>query len=385
MAESSTKPDVQQLAQEKLPEVAFPATHQDYRVFLEPAVHDAVWKHASEDTSVEICGVLVGRYVRDDAGPFVLIDGSIRGEKATSKFAEVTFTHDTWAKIHEQMDSKFADRVIVGWYHSHPDFGIFLSDRDRFIQEHFFSSPGQVAYVVDPIRKTEGIFIWRKGKVALTEHYWVGGRVQVPTASGEEKPAKGAAAAPAAGGAPQSAPAELPVWVNILTYAGLALTLFILGYLAAGKINEAQVQRMELNALARAAIQLKVRPGLSEETLAARAELAAGAKRANALAEQHLRLAENAEETKKEWLALAEHLNRAASILTRLRLVYGMTPEETAALERLLGGPPPKLPEPKDEKTEPAKADTKPKEEKPKDKTEEKPKDKTEEKPKDKS
>ena len=65
------------------------------------------------------------------------------------------------------MDSRFAHLTIVGWYHTHPDFGVFLSDRDRFIHEHFFAHPGQIAHVIDPIRKTEGVFVWREGKTVL--------------------------------------------------------------------------------------------------------------------------------------------------------------------------------------------------------------------------
>src|SRR5205823_14556508 len=52
---------------------------------------------------------------------------------------------------------------IVGWYHTHPDFGIFLSGHDLFIHQHFFNQPLQVAYVVDPIRQTRGFFQWRDG------------------------------------------------------------------------------------------------------------------------------------------------------------------------------------------------------------------------------
>ncbi len=154
-------------------------------MYFTPEVHAALWKHGGEDTSVEICGVLVGTWHRDDVGPFVKIVNSIRGEGATTKFAEVTFTHQTWAKINGEMDTKFADKKIVGWYHTHPDFGIFLSDRDRFIQEHFFSGPGQIAHVIDPVRRVEGVFVWRQGKPALADHFWVGDRIL--TASDAEK------------------------------------------------------------------------------------------------------------------------------------------------------------------------------------------------------
>jgi hypothetical protein len=54
----------------------------------------------------------------------------------------------------------------VGWYHTHPDYGIFLSGQDLFIHRNFFDQPLQVAYVVDPIRQTRGFFQWRDGGAA---------------------------------------------------------------------------------------------------------------------------------------------------------------------------------------------------------------------------
>src|SRR5262249_34234810 len=148
-------PDVRQLREQELHETPFPGGRgDDLRVYLAPEVYEALWTHAVEDTSVEICGVLVGNWARDVGGAFVQITDSIRGDAARNKFAEVTFTHETWARINAEMDQRFADRAIVGWYHTHPDFGVFLSDRDRFIQEHFFSGAGQIALVIDPIRRT---------------------------------------------------------------------------------------------------------------------------------------------------------------------------------------------------------------------------------------
>src|SRR5207244_1370502 len=72
---------------------------------------------------------------------------------------------------------------IVGWYHSHPDFGIFLSDRDCFIHENFFSGPGQVAYVFDPVRDLEGMFAWQNGKPTPLPHFWVGNTIRTVEAS----------------------------------------------------------------------------------------------------------------------------------------------------------------------------------------------------------
>ena len=156
-----TTPDIRELQDASLPRAEFPATRRaNFRVFFAAEVHQRIWEHAREDTSVEVGGVLVGCWEQDDNGPYVAIRALIRCDAAVSKAAEVTFTHDVWARINEEMDSRYRDARIVGWYHTHPDFGIFLSERDGFINQHFFSSAGQVAFVVDPIRGTEGVFSW---------------------------------------------------------------------------------------------------------------------------------------------------------------------------------------------------------------------------------
>jgi proteasome lid subunit RPN8/RPN11 len=172
--------DVRDLASQPLKSGDFPIPGQsDFRLHFLPAARDKMLRHAGADTAVEICGVLVGQLLKDGDGPFVVVEDCVCCDTATSKFAEVTFTHESWSQINKEMDTKFADKQIVGWYHSHPNFGVFLSDRDRFIHEHFFSGPGQVAYVIDPIRHEEGVFLWRDGTTAALPHYWVGEAVRL--------------------------------------------------------------------------------------------------------------------------------------------------------------------------------------------------------------
>ncbi len=88
----------------------------------------------------------------------------------------MTFTQDTWAHIYQTKDAKYPDHRIVGWYHSHPGFGVFLSDHDTFIHKNFFSSPLQVAWVYDPHSDEEGCFGWvgqrleRLDEISVLDH-----------------------------------------------------------------------------------------------------------------------------------------------------------------------------------------------------------------------
>jgi len=93
------------------------------------------------------------------------VEACIAGINAAQGGAHVTFTQDTWEHIYKIKDKEFPDHKIVGWYHSHPGFGVFLSEHDLFIQQNFFSNPQQVAWVYDPHTDEEGCFGWVGGKI----------------------------------------------------------------------------------------------------------------------------------------------------------------------------------------------------------------------------
>lgn len=122
---------------------------------------NTIYPHVFENADREVGGVLVGRTPSDGGAP--MITGAIPAISADERRATLTFTQDAWAHVHHTLDTGFpADEQIVGWYHSHPGFGIFLSGHDLFIHRNFFGAPSQIAVVVDPIARTEGAFAWRE-------------------------------------------------------------------------------------------------------------------------------------------------------------------------------------------------------------------------------
>src|SRR5580698_3073173 len=118
-------------------------------------------QHARSSGKTEVCGVLIGQ----DRDQRIEVAACIEGQNADEAGAHVTFTQDTWEHIYAVKDKKYPSERIVGWYHSHPGFGIFLSDHDTFIHRNFFSSPGQVAWVFDPHSDEEGCFGWVGGRI----------------------------------------------------------------------------------------------------------------------------------------------------------------------------------------------------------------------------
>ena len=118
---------------------------------------------------------MLGKECLDQATgqPFVWITQSLEAKHYANTQASFTYTHDTWEEITRQRDERYPDSDIVGWYHTHPSFGIFLSHHDLFIHQNFFSRPLQVAYVIDPINQTGGFFEWRDGRMEQVTGYYL--------------------------------------------------------------------------------------------------------------------------------------------------------------------------------------------------------------------
>ena len=131
-------------------------SEQQPRVTIEGEVLRQIRQHARSNSKTEVCGVLIG----EENGGGLKVTARIAGLNAAQAGTYVTFTQDTWEHIYKIKDKDYPDQRIVGWYHSHPGFGVFLSDHDTFIHKNFFSAPLQVAWVYDPHSDEEGCFGW---------------------------------------------------------------------------------------------------------------------------------------------------------------------------------------------------------------------------------
>lgn len=136
-----------------------------FPVFLHHRVNRMITQHARENHQREVGGVLLGD-VRQDAGQlFVVVTHALKAEFATETRGHLTFTQKTWLKIHQMHEAQYPDKTIVGWYHTHPGWTIFLSEWDLFIHRNFFKQPWQIALVLDPALDRAGFFVWNGDKL----------------------------------------------------------------------------------------------------------------------------------------------------------------------------------------------------------------------------
>lgn len=147
--------------------------HDDLQIFIRERTLSEIVEYSSSDVMKELGGVLVGKLYGYRGKPYIEVGGYIRAKHTVPTAASLKFTHATWEDIHREIDDRYPEMIVVGWQHTHPGYGIFLSHMDMFIQKNFFTQPWQVALVVDPKAENLGFFQWKEGAIAPCGFYFL--------------------------------------------------------------------------------------------------------------------------------------------------------------------------------------------------------------------
>ncbi|MFQ7105627.1 MAG: LysM peptidoglycan-binding domain-containing protein [Neglectibacter timonensis] len=145
----------------------------DVKVYIKQDVYKALEKFSASNASKELGSILLGDYCQELGKTNVIISQYIEAKYTDASASTLTFTHETWNYIHSTHEQLYGDKKIIGWQHTHPNYGIFLSNYDLFIQENYFNLPFQVAYVIDPIQNIRGFFQWKNGKIEKLKGFYI--------------------------------------------------------------------------------------------------------------------------------------------------------------------------------------------------------------------
>jgi len=132
----------------------------------------AAQAHALSSPNREVAGVLIGPppEKQPDGRYVVHVMDTIIAKHTVMQGASVTYTPESWRYMNDKLRERYPDdtAVMVGWYHTHPGFGIFLSGMDQFIHQNFFTQIWHVALVLDPRAKTSGFFCWDRQQTRVS-------------------------------------------------------------------------------------------------------------------------------------------------------------------------------------------------------------------------
>jgi proteasome lid subunit RPN8/RPN11 len=143
-------------------------------VFVYDGVLASVIGHSESDLRRELGGFLLGG-LHQDRQVYVEVRAFLPAAATGSRASSLTFTHDTWAEMTRRAEADYPGELVLGWQHTHPGLGVFLSAYDLFIHRHFFSQPWQIAMVVDPRARQFSFFQWHDGSVVDCGFVWIPG------------------------------------------------------------------------------------------------------------------------------------------------------------------------------------------------------------------
>lgn len=132
-------------------------------LMMADALADAMTQ--AENSSDEVMGLLLGRVV-EDAATDRTVTLILASEPLHAAHGSQTRVHASAVSWQAAWPYLREDLPVIGWYHSHPGYGIFFSQTDRQSQRNYLSQPWQVGLVIDPTTGEAGAFLGIDSEVA---------------------------------------------------------------------------------------------------------------------------------------------------------------------------------------------------------------------------
>jgi len=144
-------------------------------MYLFKSAEEKVRNHALSrvEEGLEVMGFLLGEVFTHDGHEYTVVrDVATTGLESTS--VSVRFDPDGFEALFASLECARFRYVLVGWYHSHPGHGCFLSSTDIATQKGMFARPYHTALVVDPVRREMDAFCLVDGEVRRRKFlvYW---------------------------------------------------------------------------------------------------------------------------------------------------------------------------------------------------------------------
>jgi len=124
------------------------------------------WGESNHLNKNEQQGILAGHIVHDIKNGFYIgVVESVILSKAQGSAAYVESSHSEWNDMVKELDGLNIGRsgdtklIKVGWWHTHPNMGVFMSGTDTDTQKKYYNKDWQFAIVLNPQGKRWGVFV----------------------------------------------------------------------------------------------------------------------------------------------------------------------------------------------------------------------------------
>jgi proteasome lid subunit RPN8/RPN11 len=124
-------------------------------MYIYDDVVNAIFQHARKNLNVEVAGLLIG----EKENEVIVVKDIVRWEGVSGKADRVIIDSSFLARVADDIVKGRIRGRIVGWYHSHPGLGVFMSIDDLKTHQTLQQfDPNIISIVVDPILNQIGYF-----------------------------------------------------------------------------------------------------------------------------------------------------------------------------------------------------------------------------------
>ena len=143
------------------------AVDEELRIYMEDYVHTYLYQYARSSATGEKLAVLMGKNLVIDGHETVFVSGVVQARYTEKLKGMETITKKSWKQIGEDIEKYFPDLNVVGWMHSRPSFGAFVTSRDEAYHKKVFGTDRKLFFVVDPIDRTDRFYVLNENRSAL--------------------------------------------------------------------------------------------------------------------------------------------------------------------------------------------------------------------------
>ena len=140
-------------------------------VRVDASAHLEIEEFAARDRYAECAGLLLGEVTVERKARVAGVQAIAPAVGAVESRTSVRITFEAWEAMLAVRDRDYAGLRVLGWFHTHAGWGVFLSEMDLFVHKFFFPHPSMTAYVLDPTSGHESFFGWREGNMIQLSGY----------------------------------------------------------------------------------------------------------------------------------------------------------------------------------------------------------------------
>lgn len=147
-------------------------TDNFYEVYMRSEILEEIDAHCRAQLPHEAIGFLAGDHYKWSGMDWASANGFICGRTRATE-VRVEFDEGAMGDVVRELRQRYPSQILIGWYHSHPGYGCFLSPTDILTQKSCFREPYHVALVVDPVQeqfeffKLDGDVSYRQASFAI--------------------------------------------------------------------------------------------------------------------------------------------------------------------------------------------------------------------------